>query len=165
MTESTTDARTEPTDVLEDVQEPPQEPADEAQEAEPQDEQDPAAAARREAASYRRKLRDTEGERDRLAETVAGYQRREVEALAELGRGHDRMASGADLWTAGVRVTDLLDESGAVDVEKAHAAVVAVLTERPHWRKSLWGNGDIGQGPRDTAPRGTSWSQVLGRTS
>ena len=85
-------------------------------------------SGREPAASYRRRLRDTEGERDRLAEQVAGYQRREVEALAERGRGHDRLASGTDLWVAGVRVADLLDESGAVDPDKAHAAVAAVLT-------------------------------------
>jgi hypothetical protein len=42
------------------------------------------------------------------------------------------MASGADLLTAGVQIADLLDESGAVDPDKAQAAVAAVLTERPH---------------------------------
>lgn len=118
MTEPTTDVTTEPTNVPGDVQETAQEPASEVPEPEVQDGQDPAAATRKEAAAYRRRLRDTEGERDRLAERDTGDQRREVEALAELGRGHDRMLSGADLWTAGVQITDLLDEDGAVDAGK-----------------------------------------------
>ncbi len=145
-----------------DVQEPPQDAPDSPAE-EPEDQGDPVAAARREAASYRRRLRDTEGERDRLAERVAGYQRREVEALAEQGPGHgyERMASGADLWTAGIQLADLLDEDGAVDPAKTHVAVTAVLADRPHWRRNLWG-GDVGQGPRGTSPLpGRSFADVL----
>ncbi len=144
-----------------DVQEPPQEAPDSPVE-EQEDQGDPAAAARREAASYRRRLRDAEGERDRLAEQVAGYQRREVEALAEQGPGHgyERMASGADLWTAGVLLADLLDEDGAVDPTKTHAMVTSVLTDRPHWRQNIWGSTDVGQGPRGTTPS-RSFADVL----
>ncbi len=145
-----------------DVQEPPQEAPDSPAE-QPEDQGDPAAAARREAASYRRRLRDVEGDRDRLAEKVAGYQRREVEALAEQGHGHDRMAAGSDLWTGGVQLADVLDEAGAIDPERVQAQVAAVLAERPHWRKNIWAPVDVGQGPRGTVPSGTSWSQVLGR--
>lgn len=162
MTEPMTD---DPTDAPEDAQQTPQEPAQEAQESEAQDEQDPAAAARREAASYRRRLRDTEAERDRLAERVTGYMQREVEVLAEQGQGYDRMAAGSDLWTGGVQLADVLDDEGAIDAGKVQEQVAAVLAERPHWRKNLWGSADVGQGPRQSATPSTSWSQVLGRTS
>ncbi len=145
-----------------DVQEPQQDAADRPAD-EQEDQGDPAAAARREAAAYRRRLRDTEGERDRLAEQVACYQRREVEALAEQGPGHgyERMASGADLWTAGVQLADLLDEDGAVDPAKTQDVVTSVLTERPHWRRNLWGSSDVGQGPRMGSTPSRSFADVL----
>jgi hypothetical protein len=163
MTEPLTDDRPdEPTAGTEDVQETPPQEAPDSPAEEPEDQGDPAAAARREAASYRRRLRDAEGERDRLAERVAGYQRRDVEALAEQGHGHDRMAAGSDLWTGGVQLADVLDEAGAIDPERVQAQVAAVLSERPHWRKNIWAPVDVGQGPRtDGAPSSRTFADVL----
>ncbi len=148
--------------LVEDVQEPPQEPVSEP--GEQNDEQgDPLAAARREAASYRRRLRDAEGDRDRLADQVAGYQRREVEQLVERGRGFRRMSSGSDLWTGGVSLTDVLAEDGRVDQDKALAAMDRVLQERPHWAAPV---GDVGFGPRpDSGSSGPSFADVLRRAT
>ncbi len=161
MTETTDERPDEPT-AAEDVQETPQEGAEGA-DAEQDDHGDPVAAARREAASYRRRLRDAEGERDRLAEQVAGYQRREAEQLVERGRGFRRMSSGSDLWTGGVSLTDVLAEDGRVDQDKALAAMERVLQERPHWAKPV---GDIGLGARtDSGSSGPSFADVLRRAT
>lgn len=71
----------------------------------------------REAAKYRRRLRDTETERDTLAETVTTLQRNEVERLAA-----SAIANPAALWAAGVELSDVLAEDGSVDAEKVTAA-------------------------------------------
>ncbi len=157
MTETTDERPDEPT-AAEDVQETPQHAA-EGEQDDHGDHGDPVAAARREAASYRRRLRDAEGDRDRLAEQVAGYQRREVEQLVERGRGFRRMSSGSDLWTGGVSLADVLAEDGRVDQDKALAAMDRVLQERPHWAKPV---GDVGLGPRpDSGRSGPSFADVL----
>lgn len=98
----------------------------------------------REAAKYRRKLRDAEAERDRLAGVVESYQRAQVEAIAT-GPGPLALNDGADLWAAGVTLGDLLAEDGTVDADAVAAAVERVTDERPHWRKPAV---DLGQGVR-----------------
>ena len=121
------------------AQEPPATPVatDTAPEA-VETEDGPLAAARREAANYRRRLREVEAERDQLVAVVDGYRRGEVEALA--GRS---LARGDDLWVAGVDLADLLAEDGTVDPAKVEQATAATLEQRPHWRRSF-GSGDGG---------------------
>jgi len=87
---------------------------------------DPGKRARAEAAAYRRRLRDTEGERDRLAEHLLGYQRRAAEDLAAVS-----LSRGDDLWLATDDVSAVLDDAGQVDPDKVTAAVQQVLDGRP----------------------------------
>lgn len=119
----------------------------------------------REAATYRRKLRDTEAERDQLASAVTTYQRRDVEALVTSGDG-PKLGVAADLWVAGVKLEDLLAEDGTVDADKVSAAVTAVLADHPNWgpRSDTTTRvpRDMGQGRRGGAVGGdTSWASVL----
>ncbi len=116
-----------------------------------------------EAARYRRRLRDTEAdrdtiatERDTLAATVDGYQRRDTERAAEQAG----MTRGADLWDAGGNVTDFLADDGTVDPDRVQTAVDRVLGERPHWRRRA--GGDVGQGVRGAQVETSGgWGDVL----
>lgn len=92
-----------------DQQEQPQEPTE-------------AKGRPNEAAKYRRQLRDTERERDTLRERVTALQRAEVERMAG-----DTLAKPAGLWTSGVELEALLDESGNIDPEKVTEAVEAAV--------------------------------------
>ena len=64
----------------------------------------------REAAKYRRQLRDTEAERDRLLSQVEGYHRAEFERLAS-----SRLIDGSDVWAGGLQLDDVLADDGSVD--------------------------------------------------
>ena len=70
--------------------------------------------AGREAAKYRRRLREVEVERDSLAERLTVAQQREVER-------HTRLRTPSALWALGASVTDALDDDGNVDPAKAAA--------------------------------------------
>ena len=120
---TTPDDTTEATPAAE-VEERPEEPAEGHEEApaeqEPGEQEtegtDPLSAARLEAAGYRRRLRQTEADRDALRTTLDTYRRREVEQMAEAGVGGfgtNGMQSGADLWVAGAQLGDLLGEDGS----------------------------------------------------
>lgn len=140
----------------------PEEPqADEPQaedQADEPEERGELGKVRREAAGYRRRLRDTEGERDRLAGQVEAMQRSEVERVA--GRG---LASGSDLWAAGVDLVGLRDDDGALDESRVAAAVDGVLATRPHWRRvempDLHGGARGGGLP--SAPAGDAFADRL----
>lgn len=108
----------------------------------------------REAAKYRRRLRETESDRDRLASVVEGYQRREVEAAAG-----GLLAAGSDLWAAGVQLPDLLGDDGQVDAGKVEAAAQAAIAAHPHWRVS---HPSMDGGVRTSVDSGKSWSQLIG---
>lgn len=108
-------------------------PADDADPTEPQP--DPAAAAaadsdqqtghdprpgddsNREAAGYRRRLRDTEAERDGLKGQLAAARRALVDGVAE--QQHIRPAA---LWAAGTQLEELFDEAGNLDPAAVTAA-------------------------------------------
>lgn len=79
----------------------------------------------KEAAKYRRQLRDTEAERDALVETVSGLQRQLV--AGNLPHGSKMNADA--LWTAGRKPGDFFDENGQLDSEKLNVAVREVHTE------------------------------------
>lgn len=70
-----------------------------------------------EAAKYRRRLRDTETERDTLRGQVAALQRAEVERLAS------HLTRPSAVWSAGVELGDCLNSDGAVDPDKAMTAI------------------------------------------
>ena len=87
-----------------------------------------------EAAKYRKRLRDTEAERDALAAKIEAYQRAEVEQYAE------HLQKPSAIWAAGIELADLLDDEGNIDPEKTTAAVEAAAT-------------DLGLSTRPRAPR------------
>ena len=113
------------------------------------DERDPETGRYigREAAMFRRRLRDTETERDQLRTQVEALQRREVERLAALGG----LAVAADVWQFGGELENLRGEDGMVDAEAVAGLVTGILKQRPGLRYS---NGDIGIG-RGAAATGT----------
>jgi hypothetical protein len=96
----------------------------------PESESDDIAAVRREAATYRRRLRDAEAERDALREQVDRRDRVDAERLAG-----QTMELGADLWRGDVQLADLRDEDGALSSDLVDEAVAGVLAARPHWRR------------------------------
>lgn len=109
-----------------DAQETPQD-ATEATEGteleEVQDAQGEPDNPSREAARYRRKLRETETERDQLAQRIESLQRSEVERHA----GH--LARPSAIWAAGVTVSEVLNENGDVDPNKVTEAVIAAADQ------------------------------------
>lgn len=96
---------------------------DDAQDQDDGDGEDDGASAGdgpgREAAKYRRRLRDVEAERDALKATVAALQRAEVDRLATA----DGLKPAA-LWSS-AELTDLLAEDGTVDQGMVAAAIAA----------------------------------------
>jgi hypothetical protein len=64
----------------------------------------------REAAKYRRQLRDAESQRDALSDRLLTLQRREAERLAA-----EHLADGADMWRDGLDLAALLDDHGNLD--------------------------------------------------
>lgn len=101
----------------------------------PEPEQPDEAGANKEAAKYRTRLRETEAERDALAERLTTAQRREVETYAA-----DRLKTPTGLWSVGTDLADLLDESGNVDPKAVQEAASAAV--RDH------GLASSGRGPR-----------------
>lgn len=115
-TEQTTDETTDAPAVDEGQEESAEQEAPAGDKPEESAEQDGSKAAR-EAAKYRRQLRETQAERDQLREQIDAMRRAEVERLAGAVL---RKPSG--LWAAGVQVADLLAEDGTVDPGKVEAA-------------------------------------------
>lgn len=74
-----------------------------------------------EAAKYRRRLRDTEAERDAARQAADAAQRALVDHLAE---SLERVKPAA-LWASGVTLKDLVDDAGNVDTAKLKAACAA----------------------------------------
>lgn len=98
----------EPTDTTSETTEATPEPA----------EATPGDKAAREAAKYRRRLREVEAERDRLAEQVEALQRAEIERLSYT----EHRVKGAAIWAGGYTVSDLIGEDGRPDETKVAAA-------------------------------------------
>lgn len=105
----------ETTGTEHDAPEPP--PPDES--GEPDDSEGDDRPSR-EAAKYRRRLRDAETERDQLAQRLEAIQRAEVERLATAAR-----MKPAAVWASGAELADLLTEDGAVDEQKVSDAITA----------------------------------------
>lgn len=89
-----------------------------------QEPQEGTERGNREAAKYRRQLRDTETERDNLAGRLEALQKQTVETLA--GQHLDKPAG---LWASGTELEDLIDSEGNVDPDKVKAAAVAAREE------------------------------------
>jgi hypothetical protein len=128
-----TEEQTKRTDKGTGAQEQPEqnEPTDSTETTDQEQGGDDLGKVRREAAGYRRKLRDTEAERDQLAARLTDYDRAEVERQVTEQGG---LQNAADFWLA-VQLDELRDDVGALDPEKVKAARERVLPERPHWRQ------------------------------
>lgn len=95
----------------------------------------------REAARYRRRLRDAEAERDTLKATVESLQRAEVDRLAT-----DAGLRPAALWANGAEVGELLGDDGTVDAARVSAAISAAreqlgIAPPPRRRNYVKGEG------------------------
>lgn len=146
---TTLDTAAEQDDTQEEVSSVQTEPAEPVQD-------DTPATPNREAAKYRRRLREAETERDTLAGRVETLQRREVERHAA-----DRLAQPSDLFTvAGVALPELLDDAGDVDPGKVDEAVQTLLSDRPGLSRHVR-TLDLGQGRRGDPTPTTSWGDVL----
>ncbi|SHT24389.1 Uncharacterised protein [Mycobacteroides abscessus subsp. abscessus] len=126
--------------------------------------------ASREAAKYRRQLRDAEAqrdqiavERDQLGERLAAMQRREAETLAR-----EHLADGADMWRDGLELSAILGDDGDLDPAKVTAAAKAARKAHPHWaatppRKGHPRRGQLVSGATGSDGPGTpkSWQEVI----
>lgn len=110
-----------------------------------------------EAARYRRRLRETESERDTLARRVETLQRAAVERAAA-----EHLAQPGDLWALGTQLSDLLDgDTGDVDDGKVTAAIDSLLSSRPGLRKVRAPDAAaMGQGRRGEVA-GADWQSVF----
>lgn len=99
----------------------------------------------REAAKYRRRLREVEAERDTLATVVDHLRRAELERIATAGPpGAPRLHTAADVFADGEDLADLLDDDGRVDAALVRARIEERTQDRPYLRADL--------GPRPPAP-------------
>lgn len=148
----------------EDVPEQPDEASEAGDDEEPDEEPDEASKAGREAAKYRRRLRETEAERDALAQRVTDLQRSVVDGIVTAsGEGGGRMHSAEPFWAGGVDLDTLLDDEGRVDTTKVLEAVDDVakrfgIRRRP---RPNYVSGE-GSNPRSTG-RGGMRDVVMGR--
>jgi hypothetical protein len=96
----------------------------------------------REAASYRRRLRETETERDQLRTRLEGYERTEVERLA----GDAGLQVPGDVWTFGAQLEHLRGEDGGIDSEAVSGLVGEIVKDRPGLQARPQGDLGIGRG-------------------
>ncbi len=150
---STENTTTPDHDEPEAVEAPEHEQADEAQQPEPED---TGESSNSEAARYRRRLRETEAERDALRTRVESYQRADVER-----RISDALETPADVWLTGVQLSDVCDENGEIDEHELDQVVLAVTTEHPAWRKRERLGIDPDQGKKSEHYRSPSWTGLL----
>lgn len=100
-----------------------------------------------EAAGYRRRLRDTEAERDGLLARVETMQRNEIDRTIRVEHRIEPRA----VWSNGAELADLLDDDGAPDSAKIRAAAteaIAALGLRPPPRNYAPKEGNIAPLPR-----------------
>lgn len=157
-TDTDTEAATEPADTGRQAAPERTEPADSSATADDSSaDTDDSGKLRKEAARYRRSLRDAEAERDGLRGRLDVLQRAEVERIAT---GDDGLARADDLWLSGANLAELLDDNGNVDHGRVREAVAAILVDRPHWRRAAPVGFD--GGVRQPAPAaGVSMQQLL----
>lgn len=110
-----------------------------------------------EAAKYRTRLRETEAERDALAEQVTALRRAAVE-----DRLKAQHVPPAGFWAAGVQLEDLLDEDGNLDDKAIKAAADNAVETLGLERIGVHPRPVPSEG-RVTRPSGTkSWEAAFG---
>lgn len=103
----------------------------------------------REAAAYRRRLRDAEAERDQLREQLERVQTAEVERLAA-GAG---LSAAKDIWMFGATLPTLRNDDGDIDPETVSGLVADLIRDRPGLQKPKFGDFGIGRGASAAGPR------------
>lgn len=121
-----------------------------------QAEGDQAAALRREAATYRRRLRESEAETSRVTAALDQTQRTLIEDQVAGQPG--LLADAADFWRE-TKLEDLRADDGSVDPEKVKAALSRTLAEHPHW--GIGGGGFDGGARRQSMGRAPSFGEAL----
>jgi hypothetical protein len=96
----------------------------------------------REAASYRRRLRETETERDQLRAQLDRIQTAEVERLASAAG----LQVPGDVWTFGAELANLRGEDGGIDTEAVNGLVGEIVKDRPGLAARPVGDLGIGRG-------------------
>lgn len=99
-----------------------------------QEPQEGTERGNREAAKYRRQLREAEAERDTLTSRVEALQKDTIEGIAA-----SILKRPAALWATGTTLADLLDTSGNIDPAKVTEAAEKAQQE-------------LGASPRHLAP-------------
>lgn len=126
------------------------------------------AAANKEAAKYRTRLREVEGERDVLTERLSTLQRGQAETLAR-----EYLTDPSDLWRDGVDLTALLDDVGNLDLGKVAEVAQATVIAHRHWavqrppkRNPAGSGGSFKSGATgaDNFRKVPSWHEVLNTT-
>lgn len=121
----------------------PGQPNDTADTGQPADDQndaqtggggsDDVRAARREAATRRRELREAEAERDQARQMAGSLQRQLIDMMISTDETIPYMHRPADLFdVAGVDVADLVDESGSVDRGRLTTALEQLRADRSY---------------------------------
>ncbi|MBX6361948.1 MAG: hypothetical protein IRZ03_17960 [Acidobacterium ailaaui] len=115
--------------------------------------------ANREAAKYRRQLRDTEAKLSAAEERVNRLLRKAIEDHVS-----SKLAVPADLFEVGkVELSDLLDADGYPDSETIDAAADALLKQRPHLsaRPMPWPSVHGGTEEEDEEAPTRTWTEAL----
>lgn len=148
-----TRSRTVPADL-------PEAMPDEDTAPETDDQADESDSGNKEAAKYRRRLRETEAERDRLTQQVEALQRSEVERQAAA-----EQIKPAALWSV-TELADLLAEDGTVDADKLTAGLKSareVLGLPAPKRNHVPNEGRTPPGSSRSTPRDDMVNVVMGR--
>lgn len=117
----------------------------------------------REAARYRRQLRETEAERDGLLTQLDALRRAEVDRLVA---DQTRTLKPAALWAAGTELGQLLAEDGTVDAARVAEAIKAAsdtlgIATRLPVAPSSAGQGNVGEAVYSGQP-GNGWQAAFG---
>lgn len=112
--------------------------------------------------NYRTQLREVEAERDKLSETVSGYQRASFGEFAREKRVRD---SAVDDVAEKVNVAELLDDTGRLDQEKAAAALDELSRAKPHFFEQApkVSSVDFTGSTAESGGESASWGDILGR--
>lgn len=121
MTEQQIDQTTDDTTVSGDATENP-----DLETTEIENPEDTQPDEGKEAAKYRRRLRETEKERDQLADQLDTLRRQVIEQIAG---DSGRLRKPEALWKTSITVTDLLDDDGRVDSQKVIDASKSAVAE------------------------------------
>lgn len=116
------------------------------------------AAAGKEAAKYRRQLREVEAERDTLRSAVDTFRRQQVEDIAAR---QFNVSKPAAVWASGVTVDALLGPDGTLDQKLVAAAITAAVTDLGLHVPKPSGLPAAPNAGRESLSRGATWSDFL----